>query len=369
MAPDEVNETMEDRAAATVEPVGEGAMVVRLRPGERLRAALGSRTAMIVALVALVAVFVIAAVVKGLPPDRLLSLLVRGVLLGGMLSLGAVGVTLVFGVLKMANFAHGDFMTLGAYLGLIAVTILPTGAPIGPFSFGYEFLVGLLVAMPLVGLVAFGLDRVTFRRLRQRRSAPIMHAMAALGIAFGIRSLVYIVWGADFSFYYSGRARPAFELFAGVRVRPDQIFILALSVVLIVAVYLLLERSKVGKAMRAMADNPDLARVSGIDTDRVVFWTWLIGGSLAAAGGMLYGLDAQLRPEMGWWLLLPLFASVILGTIGNPYGALGGAFIIGIVWQMSTAFVNPAYGHGMAFLVMILVLLVRPEGLFGKRGG
>ncbi|MFA5568118.1 MAG: branched-chain amino acid ABC transporter permease, partial [Trueperaceae bacterium] len=197
---------------------------------------------------------------------------------------------------------------------------------------------------------------------------PIMFAMAALGLAFGIRSLIYIFWGADFSFYYTGRPRPAFELFAGVRVRPDQLFILGLAIVLIVSVYLLLERTKVGKAMRAMADNPDLARVTGIDTNRVVFWTWLIAGGMAAAGGMLYGLDVQLRPEMGWWLLLPLFASVILGTIGNAYGAMAGAFIIGIVWQVSTAFVNPAYGHGISFLVMVLVLLVRPEGLFGKRG-
>ena len=118
--------------------------------------------------------------------------------------------------------------------------------------------------------------------------------------------------------------------------------------------------------MRATADNPDLARVSGIDTNRVILWTWLIGGGLAAAGGMLYALDVQLRPEMGWWLLLPLFASVILGT-RQRYGALAGAFIIGIVWQVSSAFINPTYGHGIAFLVMVLVLLVRPQGLFGGR--
>ncbi|NLG09304.1 MAG: branched-chain amino acid ABC transporter permease [Deinococcales bacterium] len=310
---------------------------------------------------------VIAAQVKGLSGNLLFSLFVRGVLLGGTLALGAVGVTLVFAVLKMANFAHGDLMTLGAYLGLIVVALLPKGAPLAPFSFGYEFLVAFLLVVPLVGLVAFGLDRVAFRPLRARRAQPIMFAMAALGLAFGIRSLVYIFWGADFTFYYSGRARPAVELFAGVRVRPDQLFILGLAVVLIVGVYLLLERTKIGKAMRATADNPDLARVSGIDTGRVILWTWLIGGGLAAAGGMLYGLDVQLRPEMGWWLLLPLFASVILGTIGNAYGAMAGAFVIGIVWQMSSAFINPAYGHGIAFLVMVLVLLVRPEGLFGKR--
>lgn len=339
-----------------------------LRPGERVRKVLGHPATMWSMLVLLGIVLFVAAQAKGVSNTQLLSLFVRGTLLGGTLALGAVGVTLVYGVLKMSNFAHGDMMTLGAYLGLIVVTVLPKGPVLKPFSFGYEFLVALAIVVPLVGLAAFGLDRVAFRPLRRRRSQPIMFAMAALGLAFGIRSLVYLFWGADFSFYYTGRPRPAFELFSGVRVRPDQLFILGLAVLLIVLVYLLLERTKVGKAMRAMADNPDLARVTGIDTNRVVFWTWLIGGGLAAAGGMLYGLDVQLRPEMGWWLLLPLFASVILGTIGNAYGAMAGAFIIGIVWQVSTAFLNPAYGHGIAFLVMILVLLVRPEGLFGKRG-
>jgi len=341
---------------------------IQLRPGERFKKAIEHPATMWVALLLLAAVMFIVAEVKGVSGTQLLSLLVRGTLLGGTLALGAVGVTLVYGVLKMANFAHGDTMTLGAYLGLIVITLLPKGPVLKPFSFGYEFLVALAIVIPLVGLVAFGLDRIAFRPLRVRRSQPIMFAMAALGLAFGIRSLIYIFWGADFSFYYTGRPRPAFELFSGVRVRPDQLFILGLAIVLIVSVYLLLERTKVGKAMRAMADNPDLARVTGIDTNRVVFWTWVIGGGMAAAGGMLYGLDVQLRPEMGWWLLLPLFAAVILGTIGNAYGALAGAFIIGIVWQVSTAFVNPAYGHGISFLVMVLVLLVRPQGLFGKRG-
>jgi branched-chain amino acid transport system permease protein len=121
--------------------------------------------------------------------------------------------------------------------------------------------------------------------------------------------------------------------------------------------------------MRATADNPDLARVTGIDTEGVIRWTWLLGGALAGAGGVMYGLDAQLRPEMGWWLLLPLFAAVILGTIGNAYGALVGALVIGVAWQVSSAFLNPAYGPGVAFMVLILVLLFRPQGIFGRPGG
>lgn len=327
--------------------------------------ALSSRWSL-VALLALLALLVIVwGAAEGIAGSRLIGLTVRGVLLGGVLALGALGITLVFGVLKMANFAHGDYMTTGAYLGLVVMALLPAGAPVLGLGFGYEFLIALIIVMPLTGLVAFGLDRLTFRRLRNRRAAPVVMAMAALGLAFGVRSIIYMVFGADFTFYYQGRARPVVELLPGLRVRTDQIFILVAAIVLIFLVYLLLERTKIGKAMRAMADNADLARISGIATERVVFWTWLISGGLAGAGGMLYGLDVQLRPEMGWWLLLPLFAAVILGSIGHTYGALLGAFIMGIVWQVSSAFVNPAYGPAAAFVVMILALLVRPQGLMG----
>jgi len=346
-----------------------GAAATRMRPGERVKRVLGSRQAFVVLLGLVLVVLWLVAVYQGIPAQRLLSLMVRGVMLGGILALGAIGLSLIFGVLRIPNFAHGDMMTTGAYLALLVMALLPLGAPLGPFSFGYEFLIALVVAMPLVGLLGYGLDRLVFRRLRAKRSPPVIMAMAALGSAFLVRSLVYVFWGADFVFYYTGRPRPAFELFAGIRVRPDQLFILGLALVMIVLVYLLLERTKMGKAMRATADNPELARVTGIDTESVIRWTWLIGGALAGAGGVMYGLDAQLRPEMGWWLLLPLFAAVILGTIGNAYGALVGALLIGIVWQVSTAFLNPAYGPGVAFMVLILVLLFRPQGIFGKPGG
>jgi branched-chain amino acid transport system permease protein/neutral amino acid transport system permease protein len=120
-----------------------------------------------------------------------------------------------------------------------------------------------------------------------------------------------------------------------------------------------------GKAMRATANNPELAQVRGINTERVIAWTWIMSGALAAAGGVMYGLASQLRPEMGFWLLLPMFAAVIMGTIGNPRGALVGAIIIGVAQQVSTAFLNPAYGPAVAFVLMVLTLLIRPQGLFG----
>lgn len=337
--------------------------------GRKLKAFFESRNGAAVILLMIFVVIALIARAQGITFARLLPLVVRGVMLSGIISLGAIGLSLIFGVLNFPNFAHGDLMTVGAYLALIIVGLLPHGQPLGPFSFGYELLIGLLVAMPAVGLVAYLIDRFVYRPLRASNSSAAILAMASLGAALLVRSLVYIFFGADFTFFYRGRSRPAIELFSGIRVRPDQLFILGLALVLIVLIYLLLEKTKIGKAMRATADNPSLARVTGINTEQVVLITWLVGGGLAGAGGVMYGLDAQLRPEMGWWLLLPLFASVILGSIGNPYGALAGALVIGIAWQVSTAFLPAAYGPGVAFVIMIVLLLFRPQGLFGKPGG
>lgn len=342
-------------------PPGTAAAVARRRTHGP--AALGA------VLLALLLVVLAAAQLQGVSGQRLLSLAVRGVMLGGIVALGSVGLTLVFGVVRFANFAHGDLMAAGAYAALALMAVLPGGEPLAPFSFGWELLAGLVAAALVAGLLAVAADRLLYRPLRARGSPPLILAMSSLGVAFFVRSLLYLAAGADFRFYYRGRVRPAVELFAGVRVRPDQLFILALALALVAAVYLLLERTKMGKAMRATADNRDLARVSGIETERVVLWTWLIGGALAGAGGVMLGLDAQLRPEMGWWLLLPMFAAVILGGIGNPYGALAGSFVMGIAQQVSTAFINPAYGPGVAFVLLIIVLIVRPQGMFGRPGG
>lgn len=318
--------------------------------------------------VAVLGLLIWAARAQGTSAELILSLSIWGVMLGSIIALGAIGLSLVYGVLRFANFAHGDLMTVGAYAAFAVMALLPESKELRPFSFGWEFLIALLVAMPITGLVAFGTDRLLYKPLRRRRSSSVILAMASLGAAFFVRSVIYLGWGADFEFYYQ-RPRPALDLPLGVRIRPDQLFILGLALFLVFLIYLLLERTKMGKAMRATADNPELARVTGINTERVILWTWMIGGALAGTGGVMLGLDAQLRPEMGWWLLLPLFAAVILGSIGNPYGALVGGLIIGVVLQVSSAFLNPAYGPGVAFLIMILILLVRPQGIFGKSGG
>ena len=298
------------------------------------------------------------------------ELFIYGIVLGSIISLGAIGLTLVYGIIRFANFAHGDFLTAGAYIALFMVTGVLSwiGIPdsnFGSLSFGWRMALAFPFSMLTVGCVAIVLDRVLYRKLRQKGSGAVIFAMSSLGAAFIIRMIIFILWGADSLFYRPGIMRPALELPLGIKIRPDQILILLLVVFLITLLHFFLQNTKMGKAMRATADNMELALISGIDTERIIIWTWGIGGALAAAGGILYGIDVQLHPHMGWNFLIPLFAATILGTIGNMYGALIGGLTIGIAQQVSTAFLLPTYKPAVAFIIMILILLIRPEGIFG----
>jgi len=299
-----------------------------------------------------------------------LELFIYGIVLGGIIALGAVGLTLVYGIIRFANFAHGDLMTGGAYIALFLVTdfLAWLGVPdviFHPLSFGLRMAIAFPIAMFLVGIVAIIFDRILYKKLREKKSSAVIMAMSSLGAAFIMRMIILIIWGADSLFYRPGVLRPALDLPLGVKIRPDQIFILVAVCFLIVLVHVFLKNSKMGKAMRATSDNMDLALVSGIDTEKIIIWTWGIGGALAAAGGILYGIDVQLHPYMGWNFLIPIFAATILGTIGNMYGALVGGLIIGVAQQMSTAFLMPTYKPAVAFVIMILILLIRPKGIFG----
>jgi branched-chain amino acid transport system permease protein/neutral amino acid transport system permease protein len=304
---------------------------------------------------------------SGTSAEEMLSLTIWGVMLGGIIALGGIGLTLCYGVLKFPNFAHGEFLTLGAYVTYGMVLVLPQSTPIWRFSFGWELIVGLLLAAVVTAIVAVVLDRLLYRPLRRFQSPLVLLAMASLGMEFLLRGIIYLIWGSDFHFYYSGRSNPALQLPLGLRVQADQLFVFALALILVVVLYWMLTRTRIGKAMRATADNPDLAQVRGINTEQVIVWTWSIGAAMAAVGGVMYGLASQMRPDMGFVLLLPLFAAVIMGGIGSAWGALVGAVIIGVAMQLTSAFLNPAYGPAVAFVLMVLVLLMRPQGLFAQR--
>ena len=300
----------------------------------------------------------------------MVELFVYGIVLGCIISLGAIGITLVYGIVRMANFAHGEFMTAGAYIALLFVSvILPwLGVPdttFGPLSFGWRMLIAFPISMAAVAFIGIFFDRLLYKKLRLKNSNAVILAMSSLGVSFIIRMIILIITGPDYRFYRPGIMRPALQLPFGIKIRPDQIFIVALVVVLVLLLHLFLQRTRMGKAMRATADNTELALVSGIDTEGIVMWTWGIGGGLAAAAGMLYGIDVQIHPGMGWNFLIPLFAAAILGGIGNMYGALVGGLVIGIAEQLSTAVLTPTYKLAVAFMIMILILLIKPEGIFG----
>ena len=277
---------------------------------------------------------------------------------------------MVYGNLTFANIAHGDYMTMGAYLSFSIITgLLPIigieGQGLGPFSFGYPLLIALPMAAAAGALGAIVLDALIYRRLRNRRVSSVVIAMASLGLGIALRGLIQIIWTGE-KLQFPRESRQVYHLPMDVRIPPDSIFIAGMAVILVVGVYLLLTRTKIGKAMRATADNPDLARVTGIPTERVIWWTWAIGGGLAAiAGTLLAVLQVQLLPGMGWEFLIPLFAAVILGGIGNPYGALVGALVIGVTMEVSTQWINPSYKPAVAFIIMIALLLARPRGLLG----
>ncbi len=301
----------------------------------------------------------------------MLELIIYGIVLGSIISLGAIGITLIYGIMRFGNFAHGDLMTAGAYISLFIITgpLAWIGIPdttFGPFSFGWRMVIAFPISLLAVGGITILLDKILYQNLRRKGSGRVTMAMSALGASFIIRMIVLIIWGADYKFYRPGLIRPALELPAGIKIRADQILILILVALLVTALHLFLQKSKMGKAMRATSDNMELARLSGIEIQKVIYWTWGIGGALAAAAGILYGIDVQIHPGMGWNFLIPLFAAAILGGIGNVYGALIGGLIIGVVQQVSTAVLLPTYKPAVAFIIMIVLLLIRPQGLFGR---
>jgi branched-chain amino acid transport system permease protein len=300
-----------------------------------------------------------------------LQFLADGVIMGAMLGLGAIGVTLTYSILRFANFAHGEFIAWGAYITLaLAVAIamlIGGGSPkIGAFSFGWPVLAAGVMAAILTGGLALGLDAVLFSRLRRRGSAIVM-VMASFGASLALRSFLEFLFTSQ-PFYFSREIQMAIPLGLGVRVTPDQIFLVGLTLVIFIAMDRFIALSASGRAMRAVSENPTLARVAGVDVEKVIRTTWLTGGALACAAGVMIGILLQIRPFMGFDFLLPLFAAAILGGIGSVQGAIIGGLIVGVSEALAVQIVGADYRAAVAFVILIAVLLVRPAGIFGQRG-
>jgi branched-chain amino acid transport system permease protein len=292
--------------------------------------------------------------------------LADGILTGAIIALGAIGVSFGLQILRFANFAHSELMTWGAYLALVFVGFFGVGAPIGPLSFGWQLLLAMLLAGLLTGVLALVVDALVFRTLRGRGANSLTLVFASFGVALILRHLVVLGFGPE-THAYTHELQIAVEVWPGIRMLPDQIFILVAALVVVVGLNLYLTYSRTGIAMRAMAESPALARACGVKVESVIRWIWMLSGGLAAMAGIFLGLSPQLYPEMGASLLLELFAAAILGGVGSLPGAVIGGLVVGLSENLSALAISTVYKTAMPFFVLLLVLFFRPQGLFGKK--
>lgn len=286
--------------------------------------------------------------------------LVPGLTIGSVYALGAVGISMIFGILRFAHFAHGDLMTLGAYGVLTAVWFIPLH-PLLLLPFG----------MALAVVAALAVDQFFYKPLR--KLPTIYTVIASFGVALIFRSLVQLFWSSGNQVFIPGVRMPL-VLFDTFRISALHAQAIILTLVIAIALHFFLTRSKLGRAMRAVSDEPELAQVAGLDTERVVRWTWVIGASLAATAGVFAGMDTSMHPNLGWNLLLAMFAAAVLGGIGKPMGAIAGGLIIGLAeetatytWFSDEPLISPSYKSAVAFFIMVTLLLFRPQGLFKGR--
>ncbi len=317
--------------------------------------------------------------------------IVPGMAYGAQLALGALGVTLIYGILRFSNFAHGDTMAFGTMFTIlftwwfqslgVSIAPLPTALLALPF--------GIIAT---IGIVLF-FDRSVYKFYRKQRSAPIVFVMASVGVMFVMNGIVRFIIGPDDQRFADGarfilKAKDFKEstgMAEGLTIKVSQGLTVGIAVIVVIALFWFLQKTRTGKAMRAFSDNEDLALLSGISPEKVVMITWIIAAALATIAGTLYGLDKSFKPFTYFQLLLPIFASAIVGGIGNPIGAIAGGFVIafsevtityaykkfliyilpenmeptGLVQLLSTD-----YKFAVSFVILVVVLLIRPTGIF-----
>jgi branched-chain amino acid transport system permease protein len=285
---------------------------------------------------------------------KFLRLSIEGIRFGLVIAVCAIGLSLIFGTTGLVNFAHGEMVTFGA---LVAYWFNQT--------LGWPLLVGAPLAMVAGALLGGGLDLGLWRPLRARGTGLVAMLVISIGVGILLRNI--------FQYQFGAAARPLrdFQLQKGIEVGPvtmvpRDIVIIALSVVLLIGVASFLQFTRVGKAMRAVSDDRDLAESSGIDVERIILFVWMVGGALAALGGIFQALDQQASFQFGFQLLLLMFAAVTLGGLGTAYGALVGSLVIGLFTQLSTLVIGTEFKTAAALGVLILVLVVRPQGILGQ---
>lgn len=295
----------------------------------------------------------------------MMQLVVDGIVTASFITLGVIGLSMVFNLLNFPSFAQGDQITSGAYIALGIVALFGTVGSVGGLSFGWPLIIALLCAVVLNALLALVIDRAIFRQLRLRNASRISMIMASFGVSLMLRNVIVMFAGQD-PHFFSFAIQPALRIW-GIRITVNELIVVGVTIVLVLCLHLFLSRTTLGKSMRAVAENPTLARVNGIDVDRVIRWTWIIGTGLAAVAGVLLGFTIQLHPFMGFELLLPMFAALIVGGMTNIYGVLLGALLIGLAEGLTVEYFAPEYRQAAPFVAIILVLMFRPHGILGEK--
>ncbi len=294
------------------------------------------------------------------------QMIADGVLTGSILSLGAIGVTLGLSILRFANFAYAELLTVGAYAALGAVLAIGgTGIPIDPFSVGLYMLLALALAGAVTVAAALLADVAAFAPLRRRGAGPLVLIFASFGLSLVIRNIVLLVFGPQPE-YYSRELQIAVTLPGNIRILPDQILVLAAALLTLAVLWWFLNRTGAGLAMRAVAENAGLAQTCAIRPETAIRTTWIVTGLLAALSGTLFGLTVQIRPEMGASLLLPLFTAAVLGGIGSIGGAVLGGLLVGVAQNLSALVIPTNYGLAVPFAIMLACFLLRPQGIMGR---
>jgi branched-chain amino acid transport system permease protein len=297
--------------------------------------------------------------------------LIDGVLTGSVVSLGAIGLTLIMHVLRFANFSYAELLAIGAYAALVfdalfAALVPALDAALGPLTLTWALVLATLAAMAVTAASAVAIDRLVFKRIRETAD-PLSMVFASFGVALIVRNLVTLAFGHRTRLYSDDIAFAiVVSLDPIILVKPDQIFVLAAALLLMLGLHLVLTRTTFGFALRAVAENPSLAQVAGVRLSAMVGAIWVLGGGLSAAAGVLYALTNQLTPMLGNTFVLPVFAATIVGGIGSVYGAVLGGFVVGIASGLSLMVLPSGYVPAMPFLIILAVLVVRPHGLFGE---
>jgi len=307
----------------------------------------------------------------GSASPAVLQLLVDGILLGILIALGALGLNLIFGTTGLTNFSQGELLTLGAFTalminGLLVGVVVPGLA--SALGLDADGLTGLEIGAGIVAAVLFGWlqNAVLWRPLRRRRTGLIASMIVTIGLAITLRYTILLIFGGSPRSYPQFAGQTGLEVL-GVSITPKSIVLAVLAIAAITVTVLWLQNSRIGKATRAVSDNPALASATGIDVERVISVVWTLGAGLAAFAGIYLGITQDISWNMGQRLLLVMFAAVTLGGLGTIYGAIVGALVVGVFIQLTTLVIPTEMKTVGALFLMIIILLVRPQGILGRR--